>query len=184
MGDEARCGRRSTPSSRESGTSVPFAFTLDRELAEFTASTRGGPAMSLEIAHDGSGNTMQQLSVGRLKLSVSVERDNASAAMPERLFNVSRRNSLGDNEVLYATRTPSPHRKASAGRLSALLDDMAASRAQRRDVCAVERGDLSAAHQLVRQTARSCGTTPRTLIDALRGVGPPELSACLAELQC
>lgn len=181
-----RVARRSTPSSRSSnGGSQPFSLNLCRELQEYSGPL-GGPAVTIEIAHgdDPSGSTSQSLSVGDLKLSVSIDHATPDGAMPERCFNISKRRSFGD-EVVYLSRAPSPYRKASAGRTSALLDNAAACHAQRRDTGASERGDPAAVAELLRQTARSCyNTTPRTLIDALRAVGPPEMSACLAELQC
>jgi len=201
VGARMRDGRSSEPSSRCSeseaadddatrGSHTPFAFTLNKEIRELSSSTAIPLAITLIHEERTSGASTVMSLAGGLKLSVSTTAEVRTAVAPERTFQIStRRSSLHDgDEIVYSQRAPSPlHRKATsaATRLSARLDELAATSAQRRDVRACERGDLNAAAELLRQSARSYGTTPRSLLDGLRAVAPPEMSVCLAELlQC
>lgn len=171
----------------------PFAFTAVKSVDEFEANTHG-PRMRLEVTERPSGSMEQSLHLAELKLTLASEAPPAeptvtvSRRRPKQSADASGRDSF-DLEVLISKRNYSSTlqaRKRSATSVSTLLDELDQSTSRQRSSSTdTTVGDASLVASLVENAARTYGTSPSTLVDAVVRVAPPELgAACVQILAC
>lgn len=146
--------------------------------------------MTLEACDLPAGGTEQTLVLDAIKLSVAEEPPPSSTqALPETLVTVSkrRRTFSGDPhgvlassdhlfEVIFTSRAVRRERATSVEQLADTFDHARHSR--------VEQGDLETVANLLESAARTYGTTPDRLIEAVCRVAPREIGAVLTELYC
>ena len=150
--------------------------------------------MRLEVTERPSGSMEQSLHLAELKLTLASEAPPAeptvtvSRRRPKQSADASGRDSF-DLEVLISKRNYSSTlqaRKRSATSVSTLLDELDQSTSRQRSSSAdTTVGDASLVASLVENAARTYGTSPSTLVDAVVRVAPPELgAACVQILAC